>query len=80
MSVVNSNNLSPYQSLVFIGRGGDWSIKLFVDLAGDLAGDVAVVSVLSINNLFQLRWVNRGEGFRHLPLFFHPSTLSKPDS
>jgi hypothetical protein len=51
-----------------------------MDLAGDLAGDVAVVSVLSINNLLPLLPKIEGKGSITFPFYFHPSGLSKPYS
>ncbi len=44
----------------------------------DLAGDVAVVSVLSINNLLPLPPQKEGKGSITFPFYFHPSGLSKP--
>ena len=44
----------------------------------DLAGDVAVVSVLSINNLLPLPPQQEGKGPITFPSYFHLSGLSKP--
>jgi hypothetical protein len=53
---------------------------LGMGLAEDLAGDAAVVSVLSINNLIPLPQQREGKGSITFPFYFHPSGLSKPYS